>query len=73
MRSYETTDHLWDVVAPLGERPHVLDGRTRVWVVARSADGTSPDEQTLLSAGFHPTTTFRLSRDVIKLYTKDAS
>jgi len=73
VRSYETTDHLWDVVERLGERPHVLDGRTRVWVVARSTDGTSADEQTLLSAGFHPTTTFRLSRDVIKLYTKDAS
>ncbi|PRI11618.1 glycosyltransferase family 39 protein [Leucobacter massiliensis] len=70
VRSYEQTDGLWDVVKPLHELPGALDGRERVWVIARSDEGTSDDERTLRRAGFRLVDTHWLSRDVILLYTK---
>ncbi len=70
VRSYDTTDGLWDTVKPLAELPGVLDDHQRVWVVARSQDGTSDDERTLQQAGYRLTDTRWLARDVILLYTK---
>ncbi|WP_230109111.1 glycosyltransferase family 39 protein [Microbacterium foliorum] len=70
VRSFETTAGLWDVVKPLEDLPDSLDGRERVWVVARSQKGTSDDERTLRNAGFELVDTRWFARDVILLYTK---
>lgn len=51
-RPYDTTDHLWDVTAPLAEFDERLDRVDRVVVVARSSRGVDGDLATLRSAGF---------------------
>lgn len=71
VRSYETTAGLWDVVKPLAELPHALGDRDRVWVVARSKEGTSDDRHALERAGFSLADTHRLASDTISLYTRD--
>jgi len=73
VRSYETTSGLWDTVTTLRELPDALGDRERVWVVARSADGTADDESFLQRAGYHLTDTHTLARDVIRLYSKGLS
>lgn len=73
VQSYETTDGLWDTVKPLRDLPQALQGRDRVWVIARSQQGTSDDERTLKDAGYRLADTHWLARDVILLYTKGTS
>ncbi|MEB4613703.1 glycosyltransferase family 39 protein [Leucobacter sp. M11] len=73
IQSYDQTDGLWDKVMLLADIPDILDGRERVWVVARSQNGTSDDERTLKTAGYELTDTHWLARDVILLYTKGTS
>lgn len=72
VRSFEATSGLWDIVKPLKELPQALNGRSRVWVVARSQAGTSDDEDALRRAGFALADSHRLARDVVLLYTKAA-
>lgn len=70
VRPYDATAWLWDEVTTLDRVSERWADRERVWVVARSRNGTSDDEQTLRASGFTLEATYELARDTVMLYTR---